>query len=281
MKKLLENNLKYITGFFFVFFFAIIVTLQYRYDALASPFSTKLKSVDRTLMPEEALPYINFGFSVMIADYYWITAIQDFVAWNGKNTFFLEYIKNITTLDPKFEYPYLFAILVIPQNKDVIMLDKIAVIVDKGIQIITTSWKLPYYLGTQYYLFTKSFTPAVNYLEIAAKTSNAPSGVYLTYSSFVSKNIEGYKASKEFIKVIYNNTDNETIKKLVTSGVEETVVSQMLEKGIFAYKTKYGRYPKNIEELAGLNYISLPKELLESFTISIDQKNGSFRVVAK
>lgn len=281
MKKFLETNLIYITGFFCVIFLAIIITLQYRYDTLASPFSTKLKSVDRTLMPQEVLPYINFGFTAMLADYYWIAAIQDFVAWNGKNTFFLEYINNITTLDPKFEYPYLFAILVIPQNKDVIMLDKIALIVDKGIQAVPTSWKLPYYLGTQYYLFTKTFIPAVNYLEIAAKTNNAPSGVYLTYSSFVSRNIQGYEASKEFIKVIYNNTDNETIKKLAASGVEETVVSQMLEKGIFAYKTKYGNYPKNVEELTRLNYISLPKELLESFTISIDQKNGGFRVIAK
>lgn len=281
MKKFLETNLIYITGFFCVIFLAIIISLQYRYDSLSTPFTTKLQSVDRTLMPKEVLPYISFGFTAMLADYYWIKAIQDFVAWNGKNPFFLEYIKNITTLDPRFEYPYLFAILAIPQNKDIVTLDTVAKIADKGIQDVPTSWKIPYYLGTQYYLFTKSFIPAVNYLEIAAKTKEAPSGVYLTYSSFVSRNIQGYEASKEFIKVIYNNTDNETIKKLAASGVEETVVSQMLEKGIFAYKTKYGIYPKNIEELTKLNFINLPKELLESFTISINQKNGSFRVVAK
>lgn len=281
MKKFLETKLIYITGFFCIIFLAIIITLQYRHDTLSTPFTTKLQSVDRTLMPKEVLPYINFGFTAMLADYYWITAIQDFVAWNGKSAFFLEYIKNITTLDPRFEYPYLFAILAIPQNKDIVTLDKVATIADKGIQDVPTSWKIPYYLGTQYYLFTKTFIPAVNYLEIAAKTKNAPSGVYLTYSSFVSRNIQGYEASKEFIKVIYNNTDNETIKKLAASGVEETVVSQMLEKGIFAYKTKYGTYPKDIEVLTKLNFINLPKELLESFTISIDQRNGSFRVVTR
>lgn len=281
MKKFLETNLIYITGFLCVIFLVIITSLQYKHDALSTPFSTKLKSVDRTLMPREVLPYISFGFSSMLADYYWIKAIQDFVLWNGKASFLLEYIENITTLDPRFEYPYLFAILVVPLNKDVATLDEIAKIAEKGMEDVPTSWKIPYYLGTQYYLFTKSFIPAVTYLEKAAKTDNAPPGVYLTYSSFISRNIQGYEASKEFVRVIFNNTDNETIKKIAASGIEETVVSQMLEKGILAYKLQYTKYPKDVEELQRLRLLSLPQELLDNFVIVINERNGSFRIRAK
>ena len=106
--------------------------------------------------------------------------------------------------------------------------------------IKVSSWKIPYYLGTQYYLFTKKYEKSLEYLQIAAEVKDAPPGVYLTYSSFLTKNIVGDKASQELIKVIFNNTDNETIKKLASIGLQQDIISQLLEKSIAAYKARYG-----------------------------------------
>lgn len=256
----------------------VIITLQISYDRSSSSLTIKTEFVSKNLIPEELLPYTTFGFTNVIADYYWIRAVQDFSVWDWKNILYLDYFKNISALDPQFEYPYLFAILAVPNNKDVAMLDRVAAISERGISSIDTGWKVPYYLGTQYYLFTKTFSRAEQYLKIATSKAGAPDGAYLIYSSFVAKNIQGSKGSQELIKVIYNNTDNETIKKLAKRGFQEDIISQMLEKGIAAYKSKYKKYPKTVDELIALNFVSLSQEFLESFVITINQSNGNFRV---
>ena len=229
----------------------LVITFQAKYDRLSPPFTTRLQVARRNLLPPTILPYITFGFKNAITDYYWISSIQDFVAWNGRETYFIGYFKNISTLDPKFEYPYLFSILTIPQRykKDIspeLSLDEVASISQKGIDSIPSSWKIPFYLATQYYLFTKLYDPAIHYLSIAATRKGAPDGVYLTYSSFlagdVGKNKNSFKTAEELIKVIYNNTDNEIIKKLAEKGVQETFIIQLLEKAIPAYKVKYGKF---------------------------------------
>lgn len=266
----------------------LVVIFQKNHDLRSDPFTTKLSAQSHNLLPSEFLPYITFGFGNIITDSYWIRSVQDFVVWDGKDPYYLNYFKNISTLDPTFEYPYLFSILIVPQNKDVITLNKIAEFADNGIEAISTSWKIPFYLGTQYYLFTKKYDPAEKYLKIAAKVPGAPDGVFLTYSTFAGRNSplpirsdSDFALQKELLKVVYNNTDNETIKKMAAEGIEEKYVSQMLEKGIIAYKEKYKRYPKSVDEMVAVNFVSLSQELLNGFAVKINQKNGSFRVFVR
>ena len=261
---------------------SLVTTFQKLNDDVGPPFTTKLALAKRNLLPPQILPYISFGFNNFIADGYWIRAIQDFVAWNGKEGFYIGYFKNITTLDPKFEYPYLFNILTVPLNKDVRTLDVIALISEKGMKAIPESWQIPFYIGTQYYLFTKSYQPAEKYIGIAAEKKNAPDGVYLLYSTFVAKDLytteEKMNLSKKLVRVIYNNTDNEVIKKLAAQGIQENIISQLLEKSILAYKEKNKRYPATVEEILSAHLVRLPQEFIDNFTVTINPVNGTFEI---
>lgn len=257
-----------------IFIFMIAIT-QGMYDDVAPPFTTKFQAVRRTLLPAKILPYINFGFTNMLADYYWIQAVQDYVLWDSKDLFYLNYFYNINTLDPKFEYPYLFSVLAIPRRKDIEMLDRVAVIAEKGIEEIPTSWKIPFYLGTEYYLYTKSFDRAEKYIKIAVSKKDAPPGAYTTYAAYLAKKINGQKTSQQLIKVIYENTDNEVIKKIASLGLQESTITLMLEKGVIAYKAQYKRYPKSVDELQALNLVSIPPEFFDIFTIGINQRDGT------
>lgn len=266
----------------------LIASLQYKHDRLGPPFTTRLKIAKRNLLPPQILPYVSFGFNNILADIYWIRAIQDFVAWNGKETFFISYFKNITTLDPRFEYPYLFAILAIPQNKDIVALNEVAELSEKGLEAIPEGWQIPFYLGTQYYLFTRNYNPAERYLAIAATKKDAPDGVYLIYSNFAGKNspipvrsAEDYHLHRSLLKVIYNSTDNETTKKIIEKGLQEELIYQMIEKGIIAYKEKNMKYPTTVEEIIAANFIRLPEGFMENFDVVISQKDGSFKVITK
>lgn len=255
---------------------------QTLYDAVAPPFTTKIKAVKRDLFPEQMIAVSHFGFKNILADLYWIRAIQDFVAWNGKELFFLDYFRNISALDPRFEHPYLFAIWTIPLDRnDLERLDKVAVIADRGIALIPESWKIPYHLGTQYFLFTKSYTKAKEYLRIAAEKKDAPLGVYLNYSSFVINDVKGYRASYDLVKVIYDNTDDATLKKVIEIGLQKEMLNTLIERGIVAYKTTKGIYPKTIDDLTKENLVSLPESFTNAFTVTINRYNGSFKIEEK
>lgn len=279
-------------GVLIVTLFAFVAWFQVSYDRLSPPFTTKLKLAKRNLLPPQILPYMTFGFNAIAADFYWIRAIQDFVAWNGKEGFFIGYFKNIAALDPRFEYPYLFSILTIPQTqtqkKDIGALDAVAVIAEKGIEAIHDGWQIPFYLGTQYFLFTKDYTKPEHYLSIAASKKSAPSGVYLIYTTFAGRASPGrIKSDKDariaqsLLKVIHDTTDNETTKKIAAKGIEQSIISNMVEKAIFAYKAKTGRYPDALDELAEKNYIKLPEAFQTYFTIIINKKTGAFRIEEK
>lgn len=276
---------KIATGAIVAGLISLIISFQVNFDTRSNPFTWALTAKTRNLLSSEFLPYITFGFTNFITDSYWIRSVQDFTVWDGKDPYYLNYFKNIATLDPTFEYPYLFSIVIVPQNKNIDTLNKVAEIAEQGIKDIPSSWKIPFYLGTQYYLFTKKFEPALTYLKTASERPGAPDGVFLTYSSLIAKQAgkadPAFNASQELIKVIYNNTDNETIKKMAGKGLQEEYINQMLEKGIVAYKAKYKRFPKSVDEMMAVNFISLPQELLSAFTIEINQTDGSFRVVAK
>ena len=223
---------------------------------LVVPFTTRVKATTRNLIKETTLPYVTFGFKNFITDLYWIRAVQDLISWDGKDLYYLNYFRNMSALDPSFEYPYLFDILVVPQNKNIDVLNAVGEISDRGIQAIPTSWKIPFYLGTQYYLFTRKYEPAEHYLGVAAKVKGAPEGVYLLYATYAAKKVpspihseEDRRMVQELVKVIYNNTDNETIKKIALKGLQEAAITQMIEKGVFAYKVKYKKYPTSLNEI--------------------------------
>ena len=266
----------------------LVVVFQKKHDDASPPFTTRARAVTRNLLPATILPYITFGFTNSITDLYWLRAVQDFTVWDGKDPYYLNYFKNISALDPTFEYPYLFAILIVPKNKDVATLSTIADISERGIRAIPESWKIPFYLGTQWYLFTKKIYPAEEYLGIAASRKGAPDGVYLLYSTFVSRKLlprirsaEDYNTVQNLVKIIYNTTDSEIIKKMASKGLQENVIAQMLEKGVAAYKEKYKKFPKNIEVMMDANLISLPQEFLDTFVIDISDTTGKFKIVEK
>ncbi len=263
------------------FFLIMVMGLQKVHDLLLPPFTTKTQFERRILLPPEILPYVTFGFTNVLADYYWVRSIQDFITWDGKDLYYLGYLRNISALDSNFEYPYLFNILAVPKPKDVPMLDSIAMISKPQLQESSPSWKIPFYLGTQYYFFTKKEEPAKRYLYLATTKEDSPPGVFLVYSSITEKVINSYKVSRDLVRVISNTTDNETLKKLAERGLANDTTVQILKKGILAYHAKYKKFPKTVDELIEKNFVTLPQGLLDDFTITINPKNGSFRIRAK
>jgi hypothetical protein len=281
MQNFYRKNKTLLVSSIFVLLFVCVVITQILYDRAANPFSFKMAVVKRNLLPASILPYISLGFNNVLADYYWIYAIQDLTVWDHKDSRYIEYFRNISTLDPTFEYPYLFSIFTIPRKDTPALLQKLTPIADKGIAAIPTSWQIPFYLSTAYNITTKSYNDTEHYLSIAASKSSGPPGIYLVYSSFITKKLKGKEAAREMIKVIYDNTDNEIIKQLAAQGIVIDDATQMLEKAVIAYKAKYGSYPKTVDDMSRLNLIHLPDAFTNAFTIDINKYTGAVKVEVK
>ncbi|MDQ5962614.1 MAG: hypothetical protein QG653_421 [Patescibacteria group bacterium] len=284
MNSFVKNNSHLFTGIIVILLLAIIVSAQVLYDHSSSMFgkeSFRFTIKHRSIIDPKIVKHLAFGFDNVLADYYWISAVQDFTGWDHKEDFYLNYFKNISVLDPEFSYPYLFAILTAPTEKDKASLDKVAEIAELGMATLPNNWEIPFYLGTMYNMFAKDEAKALHYIEIAAKTEGVPSVVPLTYSSITAKKLLGKKTARELMSVIRDTTKSETIKAMAEEGIVLSDITVMLENAIIAYKAKHRTYPKTIENLTAERFVVIPKEITSRFDIIINQKNGEVSIVGK
>jgi hypothetical protein len=258
----------------------LYVETQFQYDANNKPFTHKFEAVNRTLIPAIVLKNLSFGFDAVIADMFWISSIQDLIQWNEKDHFYVQYFDNISTLDPRFEYPYLFGIFVVPTSKSPTYIDEMATISERGITALPDNWKIPFYLSTKYKALTKDYERASHYLEIAVNRDSAPQVVKDVYQAFKKNEQQDKREVSAMIKVIYDTTDNETIKKLAARGIVINELTTMLEKGIARYKIKYQVFPKSLSELERVNYVLIPVAVKDAFDVVISE-DGGFKIVEK
>jgi hypothetical protein len=221
-----------------------------------------------------------FGFNNALADYYWVSIIQDFVGWNRKDDYFVQEFSNIFTLDPRFHYPYIFAILTLPSyvNKDVENTKIAEGFARIGIANIPDSWEIPYYMATAFQL-AHSDEKVLPYLSIAVSRPIIPVAVKRSYDLYTSKKVSGSKASREFIKTIYETTTSTTSKEIIKQGLVMNQIADQLSEASQKYKSLYGKYPKSIDDIISKGLIVVDKTLRNKTIITIDPLTGSVAVV--
>jgi hypothetical protein len=226
----------------------------------------------------------SFGFKNVLADLYWVKAIQDFSVWDGTDPFYAQEYKNIATLDPKFPYPYLLGILTFTSKGKKEVLEQIEPITTIGMQALPNEWEIPFYLGTGFQL-VKAPEKALPYLKIASEKNDSPDLVKKAYKNYFTQTITGTKPNGEInndlIKTIYDTTKSETTKKIIEEGVMSSTLTEVLQSLAKKYKNNYGTYPKSVEDLAEKNMIQFTPQLKEKFTIVINQYTGTVTITPK
>ena len=262
-------------GFLLPCFFLIGATfLQLRYDAIKLERFNLRAPEHRYVMPAPIVRHFAFGFQNVLADYYWVTTIQALNKWDRKDTYFPEYFRIISALDPRFSYPYIFATLVVPNRINKESLTWLSEISEIGMRALPENWEIPFYTGMEHYVVGKSSERAVHYLEIAASKSSAPEYVRTTYGIHLMRDATEYEKSRALFTTIYETSDNDETKKIVKERIALLDLIEMLEKASLAYNVKYHAYPASIQDLAKAGLIQLPPELIGKFSIGIDSNTG-------
>jgi len=274
---------------FLICLFALVSALQYKYDGIVRPQKSTFTTETRYVMPSTLVKKLSFGFDNVLADFYWISLIQDFSIWNGKDSFYLDQYKNLSVLDPDFSYPYLLGILTFTARgvnykenagyypADIRSFEPIANI---GMKNMPDNWEIPFYLGTAFQL-NKVPDKALPYLKIATQKPDAPDAVKNVYQTYLKNILTGTDANTLLIKIIYDTTTSKTTREIVEEGLLTKALSTALTLVVEDYKTKYGEYPISIDELIAKKMVSESTDLKRNYTISINQTTGEVKVISK
>lgn len=270
----------------------IAVKIQLTYDAIVHPQSV-FTFETRYILPEKVVRNFSFGFRNLLADLYWVKAVQDFSIWDGTDPFYAQEYKNIAALDPKFAYPYILGILTFTSSSadnsksNSGMLLTIEPVIQTGIENLPDNWEIPFYMGTGFQI-TKNTEKALYYLKLASSHENAPQIVRDIYKTFLKNTITGKEASgkamsKDLLRAMYETTNSNTTKKMLEDGIRINDLIAILENVNTKYYKQYGTYPSSLNDLVNHNIIASETRnaLLKAYKVSFNPYNGKVSIIAR
>ncbi len=250
------------------------VAAQLRYDTILEENFKPRQPVHRFLMPSTVVRYFAFGFENMLADYYWVSAVQDMAKWDRRDAYYPEYFRIISTLDPKFAYPYIFAALTVPTKNIPESLVWLTELSDRGIAAIPTSWEIPFYTGLDFHAIGKSYERAAHYLGIAVKIESSPVAARTAYGLFLLHSSTDYERSRALFQAMYETTEYEETKRVAKERIELLDYIEAIDRASVAYKTRNHEFPETLENLVDRGYIQVPPEIVKRYPIEIDKETG-------
>lgn len=131
----------------------------------------------RIFLPEPAHAQLgSLGFDTVLADYYWLEALQVVGGEKGDTARHAatigEMVDLITTLDPWGGAPYRFAAVWLTDSKQSVRTANR--LLERGIEYIPTEWRNPYYLGFNYFFYLEENAKAADAFESALRLEGAP-----------------------------------------------------------------------------------------------------------
>ena len=225
----------------------MVVGLQYGYDRtkiILPPGTT-------TGTSPELVRIVDFGFHSTVGSFLWIETLPEFldVFFNG-HTEYLTDLNFLNTVDPKLSYPYAFTVLTLPvASKELPNAEAIALAVGrKGIANADPDWRIPYYMGADYFLDLKDEKDALYYYNIAAQTPGIPSYAKIFAENFGAIPDERQQA-EAFWETIAASTNDPSTKARAEAYVYHYQIFDYLQAAVNQYKKSYGTYPKTFDQV--------------------------------
>ena len=186
------------------------------------------------------------GYRELVADALWLQAIQvmgERKISEAAGRWLYRAFDIITTLDPKFVRVYeagglaLTTLVVLPEESNQLLM--------KGVEHNPTEWKLPFYLGINYYFELYDDAKAGEYMAQASRVPGAPPGlVPIAANLFASA--KSPQQAVDILATAYHNTSDESAKKLLELRLKIMLAERdvvMLEQAINRYTTFKGDSP--------------------------------------
>jgi len=164
----------------------------------------------------------------------------------------------VTDLDPYFVDPYMLAegLLAWDAGKP----EEANKLLVKGIQYRMSDWRLPFFVGFNYFYFLKDYKTASGFIMQASRLPGSPAylatlGARLAYYSGKSK------TALLFLQEMLADADDAMMRKRLRMRLQALEHAALIEDALDKFKTKEGRMPKKLFELVTAGYlITLPAD---------------------
>jgi len=133
-------------------------------------------------------------------------------------------------------------------------------LLEKGTRYRDWDWKMPFFLGFNYFYFLQDNNKASEYMMEASRREGS-GRVISTLASRLAYEGNRTENAIYFLREILKNTDDPSIKHEYTFRINalETILS--LEQAVKKYKKIYGRTPDNLNKLVERKIIpALPRD---------------------
>ncbi len=210
------------------------------------------------LLDGEALKIASVGYEHVVADLVWLRAIQ---VWGDRQVTQDDYnwtyraLDIVTTLDPKFADAYLAGGLVLTIIAEHV--DQSNKILKKGISSNVKDWKIPFFIGFNYFNFLRDYEAAAVYIEMATKLPGHPPWLPLL-AARLHVQANSPQVALELLGRIYENTGDSSLKEKLEMRMKEVIIEQdllALERAIDSYQRQFGVLPESLERLVEIGIL--------------------------
>jgi tetratricopeptide (TPR) repeat protein len=252
------------------------VFLTQIYSDMSSPKMSRAESFI-SLPKGELLKIMSLGYSAVLSDLLWLEVVQALgeKQQTSKGFEWIYYATDVvTTLDPKFEYSYqIVGVALASLGKQYGLSNQILL---KGIKNSPEDWRIPFYLGFNYFYYLKDYEKASLYISRAATLpGHSPYLPSLAARLYVeAKNPD---LAIDFLKELYRQSGDENTRRQIDNKIREVIVERdilVLNKTIEIYRQKIKENPRDLNDLKEKNFIGeIPNEPFGG-NYFFDAKNG-------
>jgi len=212
-----------------------------------------------------ALARAALGFDALLADVYWIRAIQHFGgarrAKEADRSYDLLYplLEAATTLDPQFNIAYRFGAVFLsePYPAGPGRTDLAIALLERGLAANPTRWQYAQDAGFVNFWYRQDYRAAAEWYERGARIPGAPWWMHSMAATTVSAGGDR-QASRRLWRQLHETADNEWVKnnaKLRLSQLEALDQMDALAAVVRGFAERFGRPPESWAELVSMRWL--------------------------
>jgi hypothetical protein len=163
-------------------------------------------------------------------------------------------------LDPRFQDPYYLANAFLPW--DARMVHETNMLLEKGSRAREWDWRLPFFIGFNYFYLLEENEKAAGYLMEAYRRPGG-SPILASIASKLAYKSKRTETAILFLEEIMEKTDDEREKKRLSARLGALKGIRQLEEAVELYKTRMKKVPRDLESLVTAKVVTeLPQDPL-------------------
>ncbi|MCP3984696.1 MAG: hypothetical protein GY723_09920 [bacterium] len=210
-------------------------------------------AADESYLPDPAMAKLtSFGFDALLADFYWLQAVQLLggpEGARGKSHRIGALVDLVTRLNPRVDHPYRFAALWM--TDDLAAVHKANVLIQRGIEAHPDDWRNHFHLAFNYFFFLGENQRAAEVLATAVVLPRAP--VYLgRLAARLRSDRGGLSAASAFLATLLQGAEDPQAREAYEQAlqqVETERLARVLDRARQTFRERHARDIVSIDEL--------------------------------